>query len=560
MAIEDKTIINNKTSEYLKTISTKSGLKKSLDYEGVSLWWFFEFELYYLMNNHIKKNEGSNSVFKKDMPFKCLNYYLISVAIIRHLLGKIICENKRSEPGNKYKILAVSYTSYWKNYPTPQKDSRRVCGDTMLGDIITALKSKNFNVVTLDTETTYFIDFKTMIEKRIQEKELWRPVETYLTFDIIRNVFKAAKKYKEKWHNLKNNEEFIESLNMDCGGFNLSELLTDYFEKLFKYRTFRPILYIELMKRAIEIEKPDLLLITCGYCALGRAAVIAGKLKDVPTLEIQHGVINAYHPGYMYVEDEISPEGGVKSPYCPLPDKTAVYGNYHKELLTKVSTYPENSVVVTGQPRYDFLCHADKIYSKERFLSKYNINQNNRIILWTTQCHVISDDENVRNFETVFRTMQNLKDLSLVIKQHPNEGRSYTKMIRDYLNKYKVGAVITPKSSDTYEQLFACDLMITRHSTTAMEAVALNKPVIILNLSGEPDTVEYVKEGVALGVYDEKDLEATIKKLLKDDSELVKNRKKYIEKYLYKIDGMATERVVNLIEETINDRAKRDGK
>ncbi|HJH26921.1 MAG TPA: hypothetical protein C5S37_09180 [Methanophagales archaeon] len=120
-----------------------------------------------------------------------------------------------------------------------------------------------------------------------------------------------------------------------------------------------------------------------------------------------------------------------------------------------------------------------------------------------------------------------------------------------YLNSYNIDAVLTPKESDTYEQLFVCDLMITRHSTTAMEAVALNKPIIILNLSGEPDPVEYVKEGVALGVYKEGDLKPTIEKLLKDDSELAKNRKKYIETYLYKIDGKATERVVNLIEEML---------
>ena len=116
-----------------------------------------------------------------------------------------------------------------------------------------------------------------------------------------------------------------------------------------------------------------------------------------------------------------------------------------------------------------------------------------------------------------------------------------------------MNAVVTPKSSDTYEQLFVCDLMIARHSTTAMEAVALNKPVIILNLSGEPDPVEYVKEGVASGVYKAEDLKPTIEKLLKDDSELAKNRKSYIEKYLYKIDGNASERIVKLIERIIEE-------
>jgi hypothetical protein len=89
-----------------------------------------------------------------------------------------------------------------------------------------------------------------------------------------------------------------------------------------------------------------------------------------------------------------------------------------------------------------------------------------------------------------------------------------------------------------------------------MEAVALNKPVIVLNLSGEPDIVDYVEQGVALGVYREEDLKPSIEKLLKDDSELAKNRGAYIEKYLYKIDGKATERVLKLIEEIIREETR----
>lgn len=89
-----------------------------------------------------------------------------------------------------------------------------------------------------------------------------------------------------------------------------------------------------------------------------------------------------------------------------------------------------------------------------------------------------------------------------------------------------------------------------------MEAVALNKPVIVLNLSGEPDPVEYVKEGVALGVYRKEDLGPAIKSLLIDDSQLAGNRKRYIEKYLYRVDGRATERVVNLINQMIVGEAQ----
>ena len=558
-------MITGKIVGWIKDISTKSGLKKALGYEGISLWWFYEFGLYYSVENYIKnKKSNGRGIFKRGKTkfiLKFAEYYITLKAITRYFFGKIISrpiKKGQSRASGTYKILAVSYTSYWKNYPTPQKENKKANRDTMLGDTITALQNKNFNVVAIDEDSSFFVDFKTMIEKRVQGKGLWRPVEAYLTFDIIRKALKATKKYKEEWDKLKNNEQFIESLNMDYDGFNLSGLLGAYFEKVFKYGTFSAVLDIELMKRAIEVEKPDLVLITCGYCQLGRAATIAGKLKGVPTLEVQHGVIHPSHQGYMHAKDEISPEGSVKSPYCPIPDKMAVYGNYHKELLTKKSIYPENSVVVTGQPRYAFLSDVDKIYSKEDFFKQYQINSNHKIILWTTSFQGPRDEENIKDLKAVFKAIQGIKNATLIIKPHPHDNKRHINMIKANLRNYNIDAVITPSSSDTYEQLFACDLMITRGSTTGMEAIALNKPVIVLNLTGKPGAIDYVEQGVALGVYKAEDLKPTIEKLLRDDLDLAKNRERYIEKYLYKIDGKATERVVNVIEEMIKE-SKSDG-
>jgi UDP-N-acetylglucosamine 2-epimerase len=227
----------------------------------------------------------------------------------------------------------------------------------------------------------------------------------------------------------------------------------------------------------------------------------------------------------------------------------------------KKDTKDSEEIMVTGQPRYDILYQADKIYDKEKKFKKYKINPNHKIVLWTTGCHSISDEENVKNFKAVFETMQNLKNVTLIIKQHPGEGERYRKMIEKYLNDYKISAVVTPKKLDTYEQIFICDLMITKTSTTAIEAVALNKPVIILNLSGNQDIIDYINEGVALGVYKEEDLKQAIEKLLKDDTDLAMNRKSYIEKHLYKIDGKATERVADLITQMIEkSRREKDGK
>jgi len=228
-----------------------------------------------------------------------------------------------------------------------------------------------------------------------------------------------------------------------------------------------------------------------------------------------------------------------------LPDYFLASGTIFSEI--KERWHIAEKVIVTGLPRYDILSHAQEVYSKQEFLKRYGLNPRHKIVHWSTQCHVFSQEENASNFRAIFGAMKNLDNVNLVIKQHPAESEKFTDEIMRQIKDYDINAIVTPKNSDTYEQLFVCDLMITRHSTTAMEAVALGKPVIILNLSGKPDPVEYVEEGVALGVYKEADLCVTIKRLLRDDSELSPKREQYIEKYLYKIDGKATQRVIDII-------------
>jgi hypothetical protein len=86
---------------------------------------------------------------------------------------------------------------------------------------------------------------------------------------------------------------------------------------------------------------------------------------------------------------------------------------------------------------------------------------------------------------------------------------------------------------------------------TATEAVALDRPVIILNLSGNPDIIDCVDEGVAIGVYKKDDLKQAILSILEDDSEIAKNRSRYVEAEYYLIDGKSSERMASLMESMV---------
>lgn len=205
-------------------------------------------------------------------------------------------------------------------------------------------------------------------------------------------------------------------------------------------------------------------------------------------------------------------------------------------------------VIVTGQPRYDKLAKANDLFDKNEICMKFGLNKNKKILLWATQTHALSYEENKKTISAVYQAASSLKNLQLVIKLHPGEGQE------DPLYKEDNSAhpVIIKGDKDIDQLLYACDAFIAKSSTTVIEVAILNKPVIILNLSEQPDVGSYVKDEIALGVYKKEDLIPAIKDVLYNErirKKLAKAREKFVYEYAYKQDGKAAQRVVSVIKQ-----------
>jgi hypothetical protein len=559
-------------------------VKEIISFDGISLWWFYEpairlnYIAYLKYRNMLDNLLGDiditqikcniqdpiivwaihNYCAEKNLQFekvvhknssinKYLRYIYFGFEYLMDLLISKIYNTKVHAP-----VIIASYTNYWTQFDVT-KDIQK---DGIFHEIQQKLEKSNINYLGIEYNNESIKDYiKTRVEKRRCEKGRWIPLTAYINLNIILKSIKIYKGINSKLSTISmktNNNEFI--LNLLKNDIKKSSIFT--------------IIDIYCFSNAIDKIKPAVMLTSCDYCTMGRIATIIGNKKGVTTMALQHGVISDTHWGYIFYNSE-------KATYTsaidlrPIPRYTLLYGSKYKDILINNSSYDPDSLIVTGQPRYNNFNNIINSMDKELFIKKNNLKR--PLIVWTTQAHGLSEIENKRNIECFSNLLKYNSNINLFIKPHPGETDLFTyrplvkyqnvTLSKD-INLYELFQNVTlSKDINLYELLYACDLMITRHSTTAMEAVALNKPVIILNLSGEPDPVEYVKEGVALGVYAEKDLKPTIEKLLKDDSELAKNRKIYIEKYLYKIDGKATERVVDLITQMVEESGRdTDGK
>lgn len=140
-------------------------------------------------------------------------------------------------------------------------------------------------------------------------------------------------------------------------------------------------------------------------------------------------------------------------------------------------------------------------------------------------------------------------DTHLVIKLHRDDDLAAT---RDLVRASGEGSTCTVLQSevDLYDLLSACDVAVTFCSTAGLEALLLNKPLIVLNPTNRPDLIDYAAGGAALGVRTAHELNAALIRLLSNSQLLghqCRNKNEYLAAQLGPLDGHATARVAQLV-------------
>ncbi|MCD6483696.1 MAG: CDP-glycerol glycerophosphotransferase family protein [Candidatus Odinarchaeota archaeon] len=532
-------------------------------YKNIAMWWtidekFYEFLSMLITTKTKRKSLKTTHLILSRIFASRIGAYLfllmdvfifLALGLLYLILRPI---RKATVKHDKPLLIAVTHDNNWRNYRS-YKEKKIKKTDYFLEPMIPLLKkSANLlGIYPIQFFSKPVRSFKMFIDRVINWTEPYKPFQLYWTPRSWLAQRKILSQSKENVKIILNDKKFREKLIIEKTDYS-SHILREL-TYMFLYLLPMSVGFIETSFSLIHKEKPSVFVLINEYSLWERSVLIAAKIKNLPVVAIQHGEITETHRGYMYSRRAISPEFDFKSPYCPLPDKIAVYGVYYKKLLTEKSCFPKNSVVVTGQPRYDVIHFIKQRYKDINKIRKmFGVSTHKKILLWTTQTHGMSLEENRKNIQAVYSAVKDLPNIELVIKLHPSEDQN--------AHLYKQCTLIKPKiiggHADTFLLLHVSDIVMTKTSTTALEAMLFDKPVIILNLSGLPDVVDYVAEGVAVGVYNENDLKEAILNILSEKINLDKNRKKYIEKKLYRFDDRASERVVSVLKYVLNQKRK----
>ncbi|GAH91176.1 unnamed protein product, partial [marine sediment metagenome] len=101
-----------------------------------------------------------------------------------------------------------------------------------------------------------------------------------------------------------------------------------------------------------------------------------------------------------------------------------------------------------------------------------------------------------------------------------------------------------------WELIASSDLVIISNSTVGLDAMILDKPVVMVNLGRQVEGIAYVSSGAALGAYSLEDIAPAVREALSNEQvrqDLAEARKRFIYEYAYIQDGKAAKRIADLI-------------
>jgi len=513
-------------------------------YRGFAFWWFLRNRCYSDLRGIFKSGAhpygpATKQVIIGRFSFPFLTYILLLALISKLML--LLLPPRRRVKGEEKKILLTAQFNAWKlskNIATGKLEKAHDIFHPIMVYLSKERAGLSF-VSCIPFGFTILRNLGRAFEMR-QSTNIgeFKPLESYLTWKVFIAVFRAKKHFTKTLHDI---EKTLREEAYLYRGTNISNVLRTCFG--YYCRVYLPlmVLYFELSLQALRTEKPRLVMMINEYGGFERALLLAAHTMGVPSLAIQHGIIHRYHPGYMYGRDEVSPDGSAQFPYAPLPTKTAVYGPYYKEILTQCSSYPEEAVIVTGQPRYDILHLAERRYDREKFCRRYGLDPSTKIALIATQ--PFSLKERREFFDSTIQALSKIGGVQVVVKPHHRESREW---YVEQLEELGVKALVLPPRYDTFEAIYSCDLLISVTSTTILEALILGKTAVSVNILGLPEIMPWVRDGAVLGVYKRPELLPTLRRALIGGIRQEK-RRTFVRRHVYKVDGRATERVTSLV-------------
>jgi hypothetical protein len=364
-------------------------------------------------------------------------------------------------------------------------------------------------------------------------------VNRYTRPRVFRETWRAARQAREFWRRVRHAPGLRESLAHS--GVSFADLAApDVAATLLRQLPWAVRSYEESLE-LLRAQAPDVLCLYAESSGWGRAALAAARDVDVKSVALQHGIL---YPTYF---SYIHPPGDEA---CPRPERTAVFGQAARRFLVERGGYAPESLDLTGSPKFDELLATAAQADRAALRARLGVAEDEVLVVLASRFRPIRRTHQAVGaaFPAFVRAVEDLPGVRALVKPHPaEEATPYEAVLRA---ESAARVRVLPPVSDLIELLVAADALVTVESLSAVEALVLDRPVLVLDMP--TNLRELVESGAALGVAQSADPRPALHALLFDAAaraRLAEARSRYRHDVAGGLDGRATERIVALLRE-----------
>lgn len=533
---------------------------KYVSYNGINLGNLISYELkaifsellfYYKLINPIIKYYNPKKVFvfpnvylnedisfrffKKDLIYEVLSYLKNKNNFSLNFIPKKQYNFKKRIIIKGLKILQILQNSIYKINPYHSKGEKIILSGgirNLKAFINSSPNSKNFK-------------FHTLLEGDALEFNFSKS----FFFLNAAPIFKKKKNqnlFLENYSKIIKNKHFQKNFIFD--NEDLFELFKPRLIKIFYYLFPLMCYYYDCLGKFIDKTKPKAVLTISDRSSFERLLMEIANKKKIPTFVTQYGLNSL---GSIY--------GRTQSIDSFWPSKAKyklVWGKIDEKLFRHFNVKKEN-IFIVGEPR--FYDYKSKIsLSREALLRKLGINPNKKIILFTSvygsfvkkRSYLPGVYLSAKEYKKILQIFVNIlsknPEYHLIISQRPgSEENEFINSIIPPKNMKNV-TILNSKEFSPNNRINAADVVVTNWSTTGMEAIILEKILLIYKLRFREDTVGFLKYNAGYGFDKEKELEYLLENLDKlKTKKYLKSQKKYLK------DQMEVNKKINSFEKMI---------
>lgn len=330
------------------------------------------------------------------------------------------------------------------------------------------------------------------------------------------------------------NKHWIKSLD-DSVRLRYNNLsLTKEFYWLFWREFQRLIPQIAVARHILDTHRPSVIISADDADPRCRIYSLLAREYGIPSLLVQQGLTSREYPEWAFFSHNI----------------IAAMGETSRSAMI-AQGIPEERIIVTGHPGFDRLLSQEPDACLP-LRDKLGIKNGQKMVLFTSQPYYVGvfNTPEIRGvmIKAIVEAVNSLEDIILVVKPHPTDN---TRELRKLVGK-SPKVVIADKTANILHLIKSCDILITFFSTSAMEALYVNKPVINVVFPGSYDFYMYIESGATWVARSQSEIVLQLRKLAGENvydeiAKREKSRQKFIRVWAHLPDGHATDRVVSHI-------------